>query len=159
MSQFEAEAAREEVTCENWLLMTHLTQPGLKSLIVYPEWKGMRDWDNTFGENFERYPQLQRAIEHYTEACAWPSSRVAESAGHVELVYICRSGAWTPPWHDEAFTRFVFDLQKMTTVPVTTPFIQAESINPLTPRGFDRANAIRTMGGEKVFLSRFQGHA
>lgn len=159
MSKFEGEAAREEVTCENWLLMTHLVQPSLRSLIVYPEWKGLRDWNSTFGDNFERYPSLRKAIERFTEPCIWPSSRVTESAGDVELVYLCRSSAWTPPWHDEAFIKFADDLQKMTNVPLATPFVNIEKIDPLNARGFSREHALRVMGTEKGFLSRLQGHA
>lgn len=159
MSRFEGEVGRDEVTCENWLLMTHLAQPSLKSLIVYPEWKGMRDWDATFGDHYERYPTLKKAIERYTEPCVWPSNRVTEAAGDVELVYLCRSSAWTPPWHDEAFIHFADDLQRMTQVPLATPFVEIEKIDPLKPRGFDRQHALRQVGSEKVFLSRFQGHA
>jgi hypothetical protein len=139
--------------------MTHLAQPSLRSLIVYPEWKGMRDWEASFGVHFERYPTLKKALDRYTEPCVWPSNLVTEAAGDVELVYLCRSSAWTPPWHDEAFVRFADDLQKMTQAPLATPFVEIEKINPLTPRGFDREHAIRTLGSEKVFLSRFQGHA
>jgi hypothetical protein len=159
MARFEGEAGREEVTCENWLLMTHLAQPKLKSLIVYPEWKGLREWHSTFGENFERYPMLKRAIERYTEPCCWPSSRVEESAGDVELVYICRSSAWTPPWHDESFIRFAKALQQMAKVPLDTPFLETENMDPLEPRSFDREQAIRTLGSEHAFISAFQGHA
>jgi hypothetical protein len=159
MARFEGEAGRGEVSCENWLLMTHLAQPSLKSLIVYPEWKGMSDWNVTFGQHYERYPALKKALDRYTKPCVWPSNLVTEAAGEVELVYLCRSSAWTPPWHDEAFVSFADDLQKMTQVPLITPFVEVEKIDPLSPREFDHRRALRSVGSEKVFLSRFQGHA
>ena len=153
--RFEKEFLEETVTCENWLLMTHLAQIHLKSLIVYPSWKGMRDWEQSFGKHFERYPELARSLQRYTRPCVWPSNRVTEAAGDVELVYLCRSSAWTPPWHDEAFIDFADQLQRITQVPLATPFVGLEKIDPLATRSFDLQKArSQKMEHERVFLAR-----
>lgn len=131
IKSFEKEALTNTVTCENWLLMTHLSQIGLQSLIVYPEWKGMRDWESTFGAT----PEVDASLRRYTEPCVWPSPKVAEAAGEVELVYICRSSAWSPPWHDQAFKQFVRTLHERTGVIVSAPF--EEHLDPLNQRRID----------------------
>jgi len=129
MAQFERDALRGNVTCENWLLMTHLTQLQLKSLIVFPPWKGMADWTRSFGDG--GFPELDASLRRYTEPCVWPDPKVSEYAGNVEMVYICRSSAWSPPWHDAAFNDFVHGLK----VPIMTPF--QESLSPLVQRTID----------------------
>jgi hypothetical protein len=154
--RFEREACEERITCENWLLMTHLCQYRLRSLIVYPPWKGLRDWEQSFPKKFS---ELREALKRYTEPCVWPDPLISEAAGEVELVYICRSGAWTPPWHDQAFIRFVRNLQKLTGVPVTTPFIDQEQLDPLTPRVFNLEHAKQIVDTEKSFMARLSSQA
>jgi hypothetical protein len=133
MTQFERDALKGHVTCENWLLMTHMAQIQLQSLIVFPPWKGLADWDRSFGG--DRFPELQSALRRYTSPCVWPDPQVAQSAGNVELVYICRSSAWSPPWHDAAFSKFVHKLSAIAKAPVETPF--KETLDPLAQRIID----------------------
>jgi hypothetical protein len=155
--KFEEEAFTEHVTCENWLLMTLLSQIGLRSLICYPEWKGLRDWEKSFGKYHRSYPELIQAIDRFAEPCVWPSRRIEESAGDVELVYICRSSPWTPPWHDGAFKDLVESLQTLTGVKAETPFVDAEGIDPLMARSFKPGRAYAET--EKSYLERHPLHA
>ncbi len=154
--RFEAEVSDGRVTCENWLLMALLGQPRLRSLIVYPPWKGLRDWDQSFPAT---HPELRKALNRYVKPCVWPDPLVSRAAGEVELVYICRSGAWTPPWHDSAFVKFVLNLQKLAGVPVTTPFIDKEKLDPMVSRRFDIERARQIVDTEKSFLARLSRQA
>lgn len=155
ISRFEQEVVDERVTCENWLLMSHISQIGLKSLIVYPEWKGLREWD----KSFTRYPELDRAVRLYTKPCVWPSSDVKDAAGDVELVYLCRSSAWSPPWHDQAFLDFAYDLQQLTQVPLATPFTALEGIDPLAVRTLQLEPPVMTREAENQYLAQLVHHA
>lgn len=157
MLRFEEEAGREHVTCENWQLMTLLSQIGLRSLVVYPEWKGLREWEQSFSQHYEKTPELAHALDRMVEPCVWPSRRVQESAGDVELVYICRSSAWTPPWHDGAFQQFVEALQPLTQIPAQTPFIESEKIDPLEARIFTPGRVMAET--EKQYLASIQAQA
>jgi len=157
VAKFQKEAEDLTVTCENWLLMTHLTQKGLKSLIVYPPWKGMSEWNDTMGVGCKLVPALKPVLSAFTKPCVWPNSHVGKAAGNVEVVYICRSSPWTPPWHDQAFSRFVRELSKMTKVPIDKPFIEVEGVDPMERRRFNRK--LEPLESEKLYLARLLSHA
>lgn len=42
--------------------------------------------------------------------------RRREKLPRFDKVFVCRSPAWTPPWHDKAFDRFVADAKREVTV-------------------------------------------
>ncbi len=76
-----------------------------------PHWKGLIEWRRTL-KNVRAAggPALgiEKWIRRKVQAVVWPSPRIREAAGQVERIFICRSSAWTPPWHDQAFYRFVY---------------------------------------------------
>lgn len=86
---YEKWAAQDKVNCENWMLVHH--QRGSALEVVHPPWRQKVD-------GIESGPLI-------------PVERRIDTGGPVEdvfdAVYICRSGAWVPPWCDEQFTEFV----------------------------------------------------
>lgn len=76
------------VGCANWMCAYHLA--GARLRVRYPGW---------------RHDALQREIP---PLC--PVDRSIDPGGPVDLsfqlVFLCRSSAWTPPWLDSAFDTF-----------------------------------------------------
>jgi hypothetical protein len=118
------------VDCGNWHLLTLLRYPRLRSLLVYPRWKGLSEWRRTIRnlEAGESGLGIREWLRNRVEVCAWPNPRIREVAGRVERIFICRSSAWSPPWHDKAFSRFVLQGEKHTNKP---------ALGKLSPREFD----------------------
>lgn len=134
----EASIAHEDPGCDNWQMMTLLRYPELASLVVFPAWKGMRDWDILT----ERFPDMETDdgrkdydVSARVKPVVWPDPRVGLAAGTVDRIFICRSGAWVPPWHDRAFQRFCEEAGRVSGRPVETPF--EEAAPPLATRKLD----------------------
>lgn len=103
----------EKADCGNWHMLTLMRYSKLRSLLVYPHWKGLVEWRRMMKnlqtvEGGESSLGIKKWIQSRVKPCVWPSPHVRAAAGQVERIFICRSSAWTPPWHDEAFYRFVF---------------------------------------------------
>jgi len=80
----------QRVSCEDWMIGYYLE--GAKKLDV-------------------RYPRWRHYAMQYEPKPAIPVHRQVDDGQAVPLtfhrVFICRSGAWTPPWLDERFEAFV----------------------------------------------------
>jgi len=78
-----------EASCENWMI-THALR-GSKLHVRYPKWKGD-------GTEVEKAPAV-------------PVDRKSDPGGPVKRTFqgafLCRSGAWVPPWNDDQFEEFV----------------------------------------------------
>lgn len=94
------QAIKGEITCDNWMYVYH----NAKRLWVYPDWLD--------GANKQKSDQK-------TDRIRWSEYN---SQGYTpDIVHICRSGAWVPPWCDSDFIKFVnslssgkkYDLDKM----------------------------------------------
>ena len=76
-----------EPACDDW--MVYYARQGARLRVFYPSW---------------RDPSLEPVP-------AVPVERVKDPGGPVEgvfhRVFLCRSGAWVPPWADEAFFAFL----------------------------------------------------
>ncbi|RTG92017.1 hypothetical protein [Thermus scotoductus] len=76
-----------EPACDDW--MVYYARQGARLRVFYPSW---------------RDPSLEPVP-------AVPVERVKDPGGPVEgvfhRVFLCRSGAWVPPWADEAFFSFL----------------------------------------------------
>lgn len=142
--------------CDNWHLMTLLHHPELQSLIVYPPWKGLRDWENTVltyeKVNATYASDVISMLRSKTEPCVWGDPKVAQAAGDVEAIFICRSGGWVPPWHDVAFRQFCLDSVEFTGLNLTCPFIKEERVDPLERRSFDWNSVYRTAALERAII-------
>lgn len=73
-----------EVDCGNWLLAAMLQ--GTHAEVVYPTWK-----PRGVHERAPSLPVTRRVDDG------------APLAGPFDRVFLCRSGAWTPPWVEDAF--------------------------------------------------------
>jgi len=131
----EASIAHEDPGCDNWQMMTLLRYPELASLVVFPAWKGMRDWNIME----KRFPDMATDdgredfnVSARVEPVVWPDPMVGDVSGTVDRIFICRSGAWVPPWHDRAFQRFCQEASRISGRPVETPF--EEAVDPLATR-------------------------
>jgi len=117
-----ASVDNDDPSCENWHFMTLDKYPKLESLVVYPAWKGMHDWDESMGRFIDlATPDGKDVLEilaNRVTPVVWPDPRVAEAAGDVTRIFICRSGAWVPPWHDRAFQRFCAEAEHVCGRPV-----------------------------------------
>lgn len=80
------------VSCGAWALFYALS--GADVRVRYPAW---------MSDPLDRDP--------LTPACPVPVDRAtadpAETLPVFDRVFVCRSGAWVPPWHDDAFLAFV----------------------------------------------------
>jgi hypothetical protein len=114
----------------SWLYVLMKNYRKLRCRHIYPAWK-----------------------DHTVEARPWQadsniSSRVTQvSAAHfkpppkIEItgLFVAKSEAWSPPWNDKAFTRFIDEAQRELKV-VTLPWMSTnQPANPLTERTWDDA--------------------
>jgi hypothetical protein len=102
------------VTCEDWMLaLSHLT--GTAALHVrYPAHRS-----DAFDAEPEPIINLDRRFDSLDDEMLPP---------FFDMVFVCRSGAWVPPWADEKFHQFVqscplaglrIDLEVVPTRPLT----------------------------------------
>lgn len=125
---------KEKADCGNWHLLTLLRYPKLRSVTVYPHWKGWSEWKKTLGvlrEHGSKGEKLVQILHQRTRANVWP--RVKLPKGQVERIFICRSGAWTPPWHDQSFIRFVNEAENTAKL----FYLTWDNIDEISPRPFN----------------------
>jgi hypothetical protein len=105
----EAMILSAEVTCEDWALAYNIN--GVRTRTFYPRWK-------TWAMKAERRPiyKLKRAFDD-------PNLKMKP----YDHVYVCRSGGWTPPWLDEAFSEFLS----------ACPIEEQRELRECKPRGWD----------------------
>jgi len=82
-----------EVNCANWLGKLFKEKYIVEAYIIYSPYTDekpdyFKPMNNAFNIGYPGFDGLPSGIE-------------------VSAVHICRSGAWTPPWFDERFTRFI----------------------------------------------------
>ena len=84
---------RNGYSCEDWMLRF----ASAERQVVYPDWRKSIDCEN--GEPL--LPVTRMLWSNFD-----PQERV------YDRVFVCRSGAWTPPWLDEHFISFISDFPK-----------------------------------------------
>lgn len=102
-------------SCEDWMLNHYFA--GSKLHVRYPEWK-------TYAMD-ERIPEdliIDRQID---------DNKMSDIK--FDRVFICRSGAWTPPWLDKEFMAFVNGC----------PMERTVNMDGMKPREFDLVAAIQ----------------
>lgn len=78
-------------TCENWMLLYGAL--GARLHVRYPRWK-------TWWEDAEPKPPI--TVEREQDDGSTPDVEFS-------CVYVCRSGAWVPPWLDSEYITFLTD--------------------------------------------------
>jgi len=86
---FEEWKARGVLSCEDWML-AHF-QRGSTLEVIHPAWR-----QRVGRVEPEPLVPVERRVDDGTN-----SDRVYQA------VYVCRSGAWVPPWCDDQFTQFI----------------------------------------------------
>lgn len=92
---------RGMLTCEDWMLVHH--DAGSRLEVTYPAWRGAV-------QGIEPKPlvPVDRRVDDGT---------TPDTVYHA--VYVCRSGAWVPPWCDEQFSAFMEAAPSIWTLPVS----------------------------------------
>ena len=104
----------QNVTCEDWTAYFHLKH-GTRLHMRYPRW---RAWA------LESEPAPVVPIDRQADDGGSPSIRF-------DRVFVCRSGAWTPPWLDAAFETFI------QAAPVARRRMLDGDLHPVAPRKWD----------------------
>ena len=117
--------------CENWQLAVLQHYPSLRSKVVYPPWRGLDEM-----HHHSKWCALDDISRRVTIG-AFADEYVHLPPGYeVDAVFLCRSPAWTPPWLDMEFKKFV-ELLKMHApgVAIVRPFMnEVEEMDPLQVR-------------------------
>jgi len=128
---------RNRVDCSNWLLLLLHRLSWLRAAVVYPPWKGERELDPERPKPWLKSKTITDRFQHLV----YDEERVRELAGPVGGVFIAKSSAWLPPWHDEAFEEFVRLGSTIVGSP-ETPFVSQEGSNPICCRKFNLQEAL-----------------
>lgn len=88
-------------TCENWMLA--YARLGVDLHVRYPAWR-------SYALKVEPRPLI--AVDRRVDTGAITPSGFTTLTGwpmlaRFDRIYVCRSGAWVPPWADEAFDSFL----------------------------------------------------
>jgi hypothetical protein len=129
----------QESDCGDWLLMTLMKCRKVKGYVVYPPWRGMEEWDDTFGKikkQTEHGALYEKTIKTMATPFVWKPAVVKTFAKKVDCVFICRSGSWVPPWHDQLFVDFVESLTNITGGSALNVYTSHEKVDPLVPREY-----------------------
>lgn len=122
----------KEQRCEagSWQWMVLKKHRTLRTHVVYPAWKGAKA---------ESKPPLEQAMRGRVRLRAWPD---VPAGGRVEAVFICRSGAWSPPWLDDTFRQMVAIAEACTGRSALV--MHPHNGNPMEPRPWDWAAVERS---------------
>lgn len=87
--------ATEKLSCEDWLIPICFQQGGNKNNVhvVYPDHR-----EDAFEVEPEPYFKLDRKFLGSISQVDLPP--------YFDMVFVCRSGAWVPPWCDAQFKKF-----------------------------------------------------
>ena len=91
-------AFRGRVDCGSWLLAYWIHRAACRASchVRYPAWRRIGDWVDT-PETTPSFPDLDLGTA-FAEG---------ETLPVFDRVFVCRSGAWVPPWHDAAYAAFL----------------------------------------------------
>ncbi|MBD3387415.1 MAG: hypothetical protein GF414_00540 [Candidatus Altiarchaeales archaeon] len=82
------------VDCGSWGLMGKVTGRIRSLQLYYPAWR-------------KKAPETLSEVHGIFDVPAQTKYALPAKPEAFDLVFICRSGAWTPPWYDEEFFKFV----------------------------------------------------
>jgi hypothetical protein len=133
------------IQCHNWLSTWLLQDKSRRATWVYPP------------ENHKLCRGTPASARRVKGQVFDPRVPLPETV--VSAILICRSGAWTPPWLDRDFIRFVERFAPL--YRVLTCQLGVETINPMEPRWGRREKeaARRVTRREREFLRKATGGA
>lgn len=95
----------EFIDCENWLYWLLKRNRKTKAIWIHPDHIDPHSFNNI------DYKKLSY-IAYSDFENAW-NVRLKKEQDNVVLSYMCRSGAWTPPWADDDFDKLRLDLSRV----------------------------------------------
>lgn len=102
MKSLNASVRKAHVDAGNWLGVYLRLFPKASATLVFPSWN-----DHAIDNALVQAPMTASVRKRVTFQ-QWPALPPGE---RVTRVFVCRSGAWSPPWHDNAFDKFIADLK------------------------------------------------
>lgn len=96
-------ALSDMIDCGNWLGHLLKKRKSLSATVVYPTTDRM-------AEEFNFFPEAASAVDEWKaqgRLGATGFSSLKYKPREVSVVFICRSGCWTPPWADSKFVQLV----------------------------------------------------
>jgi hypothetical protein len=90
----------KDLECGNWTVHLDKILPISKYNVVYPAWRR----ETPEGFLGDKKPRFEYAY-HYSD-----NRKVPVWVGRIAapiLLFVCRSGAWTPPWQDKRWVEFI----------------------------------------------------
>lgn len=112
----------QRVDAGNWLGVYLRLFPDVRADLVFPSWK-----PTAIEDTLQQAPMTKSVRKRITLA-QWPAVPAAPADCVVTHVFVCRSGAWSPPWHDQAFATFIEALQERSDTEVEC--LDGESLEP-----------------------------
>jgi len=82
-----------DIKCDNWVYHLLKKEYVKKYTLIYPDWR--KDTPESSIEN----------VKHYIDTIQYWSK--AKMPGDFDIVFICRSPHWTPPWSDNCWLHFI----------------------------------------------------
>jgi hypothetical protein len=128
------DAVQGSYTCGTWLV--HYVKNGAKVHVRYPEWKDPEE---------DGRPKIGQLHDLATYD---PLERLPI----FDRVFVCRSGAWVPPWCDEDYVTFVHDCP----VPYEQKHDLAYHGWPSSPREYDENQVREHVDGMSMALDNFR---
>ena len=135
-------------TCDMWLCALLEWLPGIKTRIVYPNWlREESSLDDQWDHLKKSLPRkMLRRVEmgFFEDEDGSIGEVVHRPRENIEVLslFICRSGAWTPPWLDEQFVEFVNEAARETGMaPEEFESSHKTGFKPLEPRKFSIESA------------------
>lgn len=129
------EAKKGHCQCSTWAW--HALNGNLvrNLILVYPDWRKYVEWD--FIKGLYHIEEYKDRIQTTT----WSEFLNMGISGEVDVLHLCRSSAWTPPWCDEQFMELV---ELFSYSPICLDCQMKETLSALDgckPRVFDETQA------------------
>lgn len=140
---------KEQCSCDMWLCAVLCWFEDLNARIIYPPWHSKEDlaWERKqIKENLpERILSRVKADLFEKRGAVSPLARPPRGQSFdVQALFVCRSGAWVPPWLDTMFNEFVDSIDEELGLSPFAPFAGRGDVDPTEIRtDFDYDRAIR----------------
>ena len=137
-----------QCACDNWLCSFLCGFPNTKARIIFPDWlredNKLKDEINSIRKALPRKMWSRVRASFFTNENGAIDSLVSNYGELIEVaaIYVCRSGAWTPPWLDDDFIYFVREGEEVVGLnAIPSLFYGGFDIDPFEVREFDWAGA------------------
>lgn len=131
-----------EIYCDDWLYVALVQGWVSQATIVYPQWRGRKEWQLADEEPIER-PHLDRFAEQIEILTEQEFFALAPADERPLATFLARSSGWTPPYLDERFLDLVSQLSLTSCLDCENPGMSAGGFNACLPREMRPVEEIR----------------